>query len=82
MVPEFSQAVIQLKDGAYTKEAVHTQFGWHIILRTGQREGTPPTFEQVKPNLIAFLEQAHIQKHINKLRESAKITVDTKTAAQ
>jgi peptidyl-prolyl cis-trans isomerase C len=82
MVPKFSQAVMQMKDGAYTKEAVRTQFGWHIILRTGQREGAPPTFEQVKPNITAALEQEHIQKHINKLRESAKITVDTKAAVQ
>lgn len=79
MVPEFSQAVLTLKDNAYTKQAVQTQFGWHIILRTGQREGTPPTFEEVKPSITAALEQEHIQKHINELRKKANIKV-TKNA--
>ena len=75
MVPEFSQAVLTLKDNAYTKQAVQTQFGWHIILRTGQREGTPPTFEEVKPGITASLEQEHIQKHINALRKKADIKI-------
>ncbi|MBL4744567.1 MAG: peptidylprolyl isomerase [Cycloclasticus sp.] len=81
MVPEFSQAVLAMKDDEYTKTAVRTQFGFHIILRTGQREGTPPTFEEVKPNITAALEQEHIQKHINELRKSAKIKVAPKNAS-
>jgi len=76
MVPEFSQAVQSLKDGEYTKQAVHTQFGWHIILRSAERAGTPPTFESVKQNINATLEQQHLQKHIQQLRKSAKITVN------
>jgi len=75
MVPEFSQAVFAMKDNEYTKQAVRTQFGWHIILRTGQRDGTPPTFEEVKPSITAALEQEHIQKHINELRKKAKIKI-------
>lgn len=75
MVPEFSKAVLSLKDNEYTKQAVQTQFGWHIILRTGKRDGTPPTFEQVKPSITASLEQEHIQKHINDLRKKAKIEI-------
>jgi len=77
MVPEFSQAVLAMKDNEHTKKAVQTQFGWHVILRTGQREGTPPTFEEVKPNIVAALEQEHIQKYINTLREKAKIKLLT-----
>lgn len=80
MVPEFSQAVLAMKDNEYTKEAVRTQFGWHIILRTGQRDGTPPTFEEVKSSITASLEQEHIQKHINKLRKKAKIEVTQQKA--
>lgn len=76
MVPEFSQAVQSLKDGEYTKQAVRTQFGWHIILRSAERVGTPPSFESVKQNINASLEQQHLQKHIQQLRKSAKITVN------
>ena len=76
MVPEFSKAVLAMKDNEYTKQPVQTQFGWHIILRTGQREGTPPTFEEVKPSIVATLEQEHIQKYINELRKGAKVEIN------
>lgn len=75
MVPEFSQAVLALKDNTYTKQPVQTQFGWHIILRHGQRQGTPPMFEEVKPSITATLEQESIQKHINELRKKADIKI-------
>jgi len=75
MVPEFSQAVLGLKDGEYTKQAVRTQFGLHVILRAAERAGTPPSFESVKPNITAALEQQHIQKHIQTLRQAAKISI-------
>ncbi|ORU92396.1 MAG: peptidylprolyl isomerase [Cycloclasticus sp. symbiont of Poecilosclerida sp. N] len=79
MVPEFSEAVMALKDGEHTKQAVRTQFGWHIILRTGQRAGTPPSFQQIKPRITAALEQQHIQEHINELREKADIKLVNKS---
>ncbi|PCH83860.1 MAG: peptidylprolyl isomerase [Piscirickettsiaceae bacterium] len=78
MVPEFSKAVMALKDNEYTKQAIRTQFGYHIILRTGSRAGKPPTFEDVKPSISAQLEQEHIQNHINKLREKADIKISKK----
>jgi len=82
MVPEFSQAVQSLKDGEYTKQAVRTQFGWHVILRAAERVGTPPSFESVKKNISAALEQQHIQQHIQKLRKSAKITINKESISQ
>ncbi len=40
MVKEFEAAVFdQLKDGETTRKLVETQFGWHIIRKTGEREG-------------------------------------------
>ena len=38
MVPEFSNAVKELKNNEYTKEPVKTQYGYHIILRTGEKD--------------------------------------------
>jgi len=75
MVPEFSQALAALKDKAYTKEAVQTQFGWHVILRTGERDGTPPSFEELKPRISASLEQELIQSHLKALRKGATINI-------
>ena len=48
MVPEFEAAVIALEKGAFTKEPVKTQFGWHVILKEDERESQPPAFEDVK----------------------------------
>lgn len=38
MVEEFSNAVKDLKKDEYTKEPIKTQYGYHIILRTGERD--------------------------------------------
>ncbi len=48
MVPEFEAAAFALETGAYTKEPVKSQFGWHIIKKEDERDTKPPTFEQVK----------------------------------
>ena len=38
MVTEFSNAVKELKNNEYTKEPVKTQYGYHIILKTGEKD--------------------------------------------
>ena len=38
MVEEFSDAVKKLKVNEYTKEPVKTEFGYHVILKTGEKE--------------------------------------------
>ena len=38
MVEEFKDALVKLKVDEYTKEPVKTQFGYHIILKTGEKE--------------------------------------------
>lgn len=68
MVPPFSQAVAGLKDGAYGKEPVQTQFGWHVILREDSRETTPPTLESVRDMVKQRVEQEKLQKYLQKLR--------------
>lgn len=68
MVPEFSAAVQQLQDGAFTKAPVQTQFGWHVILREGSRESTPPPFESVQDVLRQRVEQEKLQSYLESLR--------------
>ena len=38
MVSEFSNAVKELKNNEYTKEPVKTEYGYHIILKTGEKD--------------------------------------------
>ena len=67
MVAEFSQAVQELDDGAYTKEPVQTQFGWHVILREDSRDAAPPTLESVRDVIKQRVEQDKLQEYIDGL---------------
>jgi peptidyl-prolyl cis-trans isomerase C len=48
MVPEFETAAFALEKGAYTKEPVKSQFGFHVIMKEDERDSEPPTFDQVQ----------------------------------
>ena len=55
MVPEFEKAAFALEVGAYTKEPVQSQFGWHVIKVEDKRTQQPPAFEQVKDQVRSAL---------------------------
>lgn len=46
MVPAFAEAAFAMKAGEFTKAAVKTEFGWHIIKVEARRPGKNPTFEE------------------------------------
>ena len=73
MVPHFAAAIQKLKKGQYTKQPVHTRFGWHVILLQNTRQAKPPTFKQIKPKLKSVLTQQALQKYVNHLRKKAAI---------
>ena len=72
-VAPFAQALQSLKKGEYTKEPVHTQFGWHVIRLDDERALKVPGFEEVKPQLQQRLQQQAIQKAIADLQAKAKV---------
>ena len=49
MASEFSNAVKELKVNEYTKEPVKTQYGYHIILKTGEKD--KPKLKDVKEDI-------------------------------
>lgn len=49
MVSEFSNAVKELSNDEYTKEPVKTEYGYHIILRTGEKD--KPKLKDVKSEI-------------------------------
>ena len=71
-VPEFGQAMAQLKKGEMTQAPVKTQFGYHIIKLEDTREAQFPPFEEVKPQLMQRLAQAKLQQYQEDLKKSAK----------
>lgn len=51
MVPEFEQAAFALEKGAYTKEPVKSQFGFHVIRVDDKRDKPLPSYEASKQQL-------------------------------
>ena len=75
MVAPFSEAVVKLEKGKYTKTPVQTQFGWHVILREDSRAQTPPPLESVKEQLIPYLQRKKVQNMVETLRKQAKVEI-------
>ena len=71
MVEPFSNAVVELEDGAYSEEPVQTQFGWHVILREDSRENEPPTLESVRDAIKQRVEQEKFQDYMQGLRDGS-----------
>ncbi len=68
MVKPFSDAVVAMEDGTYTKEPVQTQFGWHVIYREASRDNEPPTLESLRDALKQRVEQQKLQSYLEGLR--------------
>ena len=75
MVPPFSEAVVALENGKFSKEPVQTQFGWHVILREDSRALTPPPFDAIKEQIRPMLQRQKAQAMIENLRNSAKVEI-------
>lgn len=75
MVPEFAQAVSNMKTGHYSESPVKTQFGWHVILLEDRRDMTPPSFEEVKPQLQQMLMSEQVKDYVDELHNNADVTV-------
>lgn len=75
MVPNFAEAAFALEPGSYTKDPVQTEFGWHVILVEDKRTKSPPTFEQLEPQLKQELQGAAVESHLAGLRADAEIEV-------
>jgi peptidyl-prolyl cis-trans isomerase C len=79
MVAEFEKAALALDVGAYTKEPVQTQFGWHVIKVTDRRQQLPPPFEKVKDQIKAAVLTEKYFDLVKSMRATA--TVDIPDAA-
>ena len=60
MVDEFSDAVKELKVDEYTKEPVKSSFGYHIILKTGEKE--KPKLKDVKDKILETLREEKLNE--------------------
>lgn len=75
MVPAFSKAAFELKDGGFTAEPVKTRFGWHIIKVEERRQIPVPTYEESVEELRGTEAQLVINRLLDSLSESAAVQV-------
>jgi peptidyl-prolyl cis-trans isomerase C len=79
LVPEFSKAMVQLKNGQITDKPVKSQFGWHIIKMVDVRDVKAPSLEEIKDQLKQMIaadknwQKAKFSEMMQKLRAKAKI---------
>jgi peptidyl-prolyl cis-trans isomerase C len=75
MVPEFDKAAQALAVGAYTKEPVQTQFGWHVIKVEDKRAKQPPAFDAVKENVRSMVIRDKYFALVKQARADAKVEI-------
>ena len=75
MIKPFVDAVVKLQKGQYTKAPVQTEYGWHIIQLQDTRKVPPPSFDDVKEQLLMNARNTQIENYIKGLRAKAKIEV-------
>ena len=72
-VPQIASALLVLEKDGYTKEAVQSQMGWHVIRLDDVRERKAPALDELKPQIQQRLQQLSLQKAMADLRAKAKI---------
>ncbi|RDU60806.1 peptidylprolyl isomerase [Helicobacter marmotae] len=79
MNPDFSKAAFELKPGTYTKEPVHTSFGYHVIYLERKSEPKIIPYNEAKKSIENELRMQSIQggmmQKIQELRQKAKIEI-------
>ena len=70
MVEEFSNALKDLKNKEYTKEPVKTEYGYHIILKTGEKD--KPKLKEVKKDIKEKLREQKLNDDGSKYYEALR----------
>jgi len=73
MVKPFSDAAFGMTDGEVSKAPVKTRFGYHVIQVVERRKTEPPTFEQLKPQLMQRAGRNVAIEVMQKLVDDAKV---------
>ncbi len=82
MAKTISEAAFKLKDNEINKECVKSHNGYHILRKTGAKEGETKSFDDVKAELITMLSRKNQQQvyedTVGKLKTGADIKYNDK----
>ncbi len=77
MVPEFATAAFDQKVGSVSEKPIKTKFGYHVIKVTEKKPAGTASFQEVKANIIAYLQNKKrreaFKAEMQQLRQAAKI---------
>lgn len=74
MVPAFEKAAFDLKVGTYTKTAVRTPFGFHIIKVLDHKPEVVQPLEEVREKIVESLKNRNLFKARREMLDSLKAT--------
>ena len=83
MVEAFEEAAYKLEVNTYTTEPVETEYGYHVIMKTGQKD--KPSYKKAKKTIIEKLveskkeDQTMSVKAMDSLRKKYKMNIKDKT---
>jgi peptidyl-prolyl cis-trans isomerase C len=72
-VKSFSDAVMSLKPGEFTRKPVQTQHGWHVIKLEETRDLAAPPYDAVSQRLEQVVRAKKFNDYVDELEKSAKI---------
>jgi len=75
MVAPFSAAVAELDKGAFTRQPVQTQFGWHVILLEDRREAPPVKLDDVRQEIVGQLQRERATAYMQQAREKVEVEI-------
>jgi peptidyl-prolyl cis-trans isomerase C len=75
MVEPFAKAAFDLKPYDMS-DVVSTEFGYHLILTTARKEGTPKKFEDVKEDVRTLYAMRLREAVIAQMKPKAQITIN------
>ena len=75
MVPEFENAAFALEKGAYSKEPVKSQFGFHVIKVEDKRKQQPPALDQVESQVRQLVMRDKYLDLLEKAKAAAPIDI-------
>lgn len=73
MVPPFEEAAFALSKGEFTKSAVKSPFGWHVIKLEDKRQSKPPSFAESRARLSQEMSQEIAEQLVKDLTGKATI---------
>ncbi len=75
MVKPFEDVAFALSEKRRISQPVKTKFGWHIIEWLGKKEGSTPSMDDVKDEVVSILRKQALDTWIKQLMDEADIKI-------